>query len=306
MSWRDKQFIGLSIQRPKELKRITALNLVNMVEIKVQQFSQAGFPLYLYRDGYFYPDDKALKKLSFELCDGLEAVQFHLTMGGSINPKIESGLNIGVIEHHEIYLRMFQMFEEMYGNRKIGSVLTLHPPLFKAKKRSRLSEEEAAKNAKIFFAKLDELRISANHQTKIGLENMPDPNSIYGIIGYLPAHFRTMLWDTRSIGVTIDTGHRRLADDFKVSEFIRLGFEVVNCHFQGNRGKSNSNSLNDDIHEFPHGRTESEEENVYGYKNCIRYFRRHRTPVVLEISNLGKYSDEKLIEKVERIKRDLE
>lgn len=306
MSWRDEQLIGFSIKSPKELARIIALKIVNMVEIKIDMFAAAGFPLYFYNDGHFSLNDEMLKKLSLEMCSGLEAVQFHLPMEGSINPKIESGLNIGVLAHHEIYLRKFKMLELMHEKYKIGRVLTMHPPAFRAKKKYLLHEEEAINNAKLFFAKLDELRISEKHQTKIGLENMSDPKTPYGNIGYLPAHFRSMLWNTRSIGVTVDTGHRRLTESFKVSEFIRLGLEVVNCHFHGNHGKTGTDSLSDDTHEFPHGKTDSEEENVLGYKNYIYYLRRHRTPVVLEISHLEKYSDAEIIENVERIKKDLE
>lgn len=306
MSWKKKQLIGFSIKSPKELKRIVGLGIVNMAEIKVQQFSQAGFPLYTYKNGNFYPNDEELKKLSFDMCGDLEAVQFHLVMGRSINPRIESGLNIGVVAHHEIYLRMFEMFEEIYQTYKSGSVLTPHPPVVVAKGKAILPEREAILNAKLFFEKLDALRIAGSHKTMIGLENMSDPKSISGNVGYLTAHFRTMLWNTRSIGVTIDTGHRRLTENFKVSEFMKLGFDVVNCHFHGNPGNINPNSFDDDMHQFPHGKSNEEDKNVEGYWTYIRYFRRHRTPVVLEISHLEKYSDAELIENVERIKKDLE
>lgn len=312
MSWKDRQLIGLSIKSPKELKWIRSLDIVNMVEIKVEQFDRAGFPLYGYEDGNFYPHDDNLKKLSWEMCDGLDAVQFHLPMEKSINCKIESGLNMGISAHHEIYLRKFQLLEEIFQRYKIGSVLTMHPPLIRAKKKNILHEGDAIRNAKIFFAQLDELRLVGNYQTKIGLENMSDPKTVAGNIGFLPAHFKTMLRDTRTIGVTVDTGHRRLTENFKVSEFMKLGFETVNCHFHGNAGLINPDSFVDDTHDFPHGKIADAEENVRGYRNYIRYFRRHRTPVVLEISHLEKYSDAEhfssaeLIENVERIKRDLE
>lgn len=301
MSWKDRQLIGFSVKSPEELKRVVSLGVINMVEIKVQHF-----PLYRYKDGHFYPNDKALKKLLFDMCGDLEAVQFHLVMGRSINPRIETGLNIGVVTHHEIYLRIFEMLEEIYRTYKIGGVLTLHPPVVVAEGRAILPEREAILNAKLFFEKLDALRIAGKHKTRIGLENMSDPKSISGNVGYLTAHFRTMLWNTRSIGVTIDTGHRRLSENFKVSEFMKLGFEVVNCHFHGNPGKIDPDSFDDDKHQFPHGKSDEEDKNVEGYWTYIRHFRRHRTPVVLEISHLEKYSDAELIENVERIKKDLE
>lgn len=308
MSWKDKQLIGLSIKSPKELEWIISLGIVNMVEIKVEHFAYAGFPLYSYKDGHFYPNDENLKRLSFEMCDGLEAVQFHLPMGKGMHTRTEIGLNMGVASHREIFLRMFQMWEEIYRQHKVGSVLTFHPPLFLAKGKSLLSEREMILNAKIFLESLDEFRFSGSYQTKIGMENMSDPKILWGNVGYLPAHFKTMLKDTRTIGITVDTGHRRLAENFKVSEFMKLGFEPVNCHFHGNPGKIDPKSYDDDTHEFPHGKSAEAGENVEGYSTYIRYFRRHRTPVVLEISHLDRYkkNPDELIQNVERIKKDLE
>jgi sugar phosphate isomerase/epimerase len=97
-----------------------------------------------------------------------------------------------------------------------------------------------------------------------------------------------MMKDTRSIDITIDTGHRRLTQEFSIREFLQGGWRVANFHFHGNEGIFNPMDWSDDQHLLPH------KENVKGYDNYLRYFRRHRVPIILEISHLNEYSDREL------------
>ncbi len=101
-----------------------------------------------------------------------------------------------------------------------------------------------------------------------------------------------MLQDTRTIGITIDTGHRRLAQNFSIGKFLSLGFTVNNFHFHGNEGVFNPVDWSDDHHVLPTRENVSANKNAYD--NFLRYFRRHRPPIVLEISHLEKYTDHEL------------
>lgn len=298
--WRQKQQIGFSVKSLAELERIVALGVVNMVELKPEKFASSGLPLYLYLPGggRFAFNDPAIYKVR-DLAKGL-AVQLHLPIEKKIDLADELGLNMGVLEHHDVLLERFRMFEELYESYGLGGVLTIHPPQVFRNGKVLLEEKDALANAKIFFDRLDALRLQWNHQTLIGVENQTDIKLKGGNLGYLPAHFKAMLRETRTIGLTVDTGHRRLAKAFTVREYLALGMPFVNFHFHGNAGEWNPENWDDDEHLLP------TEQNVKGFKNYLRYFRRHRTPIVLEISHLEKYTDAELADFVRKLRKELE
>ena len=284
-AWRRKQRIGFSVKSMEELVRVVALG-VNLVEIKLEKFADSGTPLYFYcEQRYFRMNRKVLRKI-VEICGprGV-AVQFHLPIENAIDLRSEKGINIGVLEHHDVAIARFRMFERIYAQYGIGSVITMHPPVVSVKGEEILDEKTALENAKTFFLRLDKLRMKEDHQTLIGVENQPDKKVLADNLGYLTGHFKKMIRSTRTIGITIDSGHRRLARGFKISEFISISIDVVNFHFHGNAGKFIKENYDDDEHQLP------TEENVTGYKNYLHYFRRHRTPVILEIANLARYTD---------------
>lgn len=307
MSWKDKQLIGFSVKSMEELER-AAMTEVNMVEIRADKFKKNGFPLYFFENGKFILQKSNLANLSSIAHAWNMAVQFHLPIEKNISAagEGENVLNIGIKNHHDAYLLKFLMFEEIYRKYRIGKVLTVHPPLVSVKGKNILRKNRALNNAKIFFDRLDTYRMRESHNTEIGVENQSMPKKMAGNLGYETEHFKIMLRDTRTIGITIDTGHRRLTEGFKVSDFMKLGFPVVNCHFHGNPGIINPKNFDDDTHEFPRGKNGEQGENVKGYWNYIRYFRRHRNPITLEIAHLEKYTDRELSDLVARIKRETE
>ncbi len=296
--WTKEQLIGFSVKNLAELERVVFLGVVNMVELKVEKFASSAMPLYVFGGRRFHINSPALHNVR-SVTKGIP-VQLHLPIETKTDIASEIGLNAGILEHHDILLERFRTLEEIFVSFGIGSVLTMHPPLIASKGKAILEESEALANARLFFNRLDELRIQWSHQTLIGIENQSDVKRAGGNLGYLPAHFKAMLRDTRTIGLTVDTGHRRLTKAFTVREFLAVGMEIVNFHFHGNAGEFNPENWDDDQHLLP------AEDNVKGYKNYLRYFRRHRTPIVLEISHLERYTDAELSEFVRKLKKELQ
>lgn len=230
-------------------------------------------------------------------------IQWHLPVEGKPDCTKESGFNAGIIAHHKSIINRFIFLEAVYQAYGIGNVITMHPVTISVDGQQFLSINEAIRNSKILFDKLDAVRLIKKHRTLIGIENQTDLKQKAGTLGFLPSHFKRMLRDTKTIGVTIDTGHRRLTQDFSIGKFLSLGFTVNNFHFHGNEGIFNPIDWSDDQHVLPTIDNVSANKNAYG--NFLRYFRRHRPSVVLEISHLEKYSNEELKFFLVKFKKEL-
>lgn len=303
--WKREQLIGFSIKSFAELERIVGFDIVNMVEIKPEKFSRNGTPLYGYENGIFTPCHDVLERIRSSAIS--MKIQFHLPIeSGRISESRECGLNIGIKDHWNIYLRKFLMFEMIFKEYHMGNILTLHPPLTTLKGKRLIDDDEALKNAKGFFELLDRIRLEKNHATLIGVENQTDPKVLGGNIGFMPGHFRRMLKGTRTIGLTLDTGHRRLTRttpeklEFRTRDLLATGIPIVNVHFQGNHARFNAKNFDDDEHLLP------DKNNITGYDNHIRWFRRMRPSIVLEISHLERYTDDELVAYVTNLKKELE
>jgi sugar phosphate isomerase/epimerase len=298
--WTKIQLIGLSVKNWNEFIRALLLG-ANMVEIKVEKFAENGLPLYTYRkNGNFIQNRKNLSLINRLAKKNNIAVQLHLPIERCLDLTQEAGINIGFVGHHEIALRRFEILENIYRDFGIGSVITMHPPTISFDGNELIKVEESLENARIFFEKLDDLRLKKNHQTLIGIENQPSPKLMAASLGSNSEHFKIMLRNTRTIGVTIDSGHRLLADKFTVTQLLGFAFPVNNFHFHGNHGEFKADNFDDDEHKLPMP------DNVKGYKNYIRYFRRHRTPIVLELSHLKQYKDEELANFIFNLKCQVE
>lgn len=305
MDWQNRQSIGFSVRSMEELSRIAWIKEkwcddINLVEIKVDRFAKNNTPLYKYdRKKGFTTNNKNLELIAKKLKKSDISASLHLPFENIIDINSETGLSIGVVEHHDIYLRKLEMLEFIFRTYGIGRVLTLHPPQLSSNGKKLLDEKIALENAKIFFNKLDAIRIARRARTIIGVENQSDPKRDGSTIGYLPSHFKTMLRDTRTIGLTIDAGHRRLTKNFSVREFLSLGIPIVDVHFHGNSGNFDPETYDDDEHLPP------TPENIKGYDNYLRFFRRHRVPITLEISHLEKYGPDKFTMIVERLVKEI-
>jgi len=297
-AWMCEQLIGLSVKSWDELMRAIMLG-ANMVEIKFEKFAENGTSFYVYRrNGRFYPDRKNLGRLTSIAEENNISIQSHLPIERCVDVNQETGINVGFLSHHEPALRRFVMLEEIYRERGIFSVNTVHPSTISFDEKQILKIEEALENARIFFEKLDAIRLREKHQTLIGLENQTAPKFLATCLGDHSDHFKKMLRNTRTIGTTIDSGHRLLAEHFTVTELLGFSLPPVNFHFHGNAGEFRLQDFNDDQHMLPM------HENVKGYDNYIRYFCRHRTPIVLELSHLEKYSDKELTDFIANLKRE--
>ena len=300
-AWKNTQLLGFSVKTREEFDRVIGLG-INLVEIRVDKFYTAGTNFYQLKDGKFDWNECAYYHLLGRLNKagrGNTVVNFHLPIEKRICGGHELGLNMSVLEHHDILLQKFIMLEEAFAATGVGEILIVHPPIIPPG-----GEGKALKNAKIFFDRLDVIRLENGHSTKIGLENMTDPKYKTANLGNKPAHFKAMLKDTRTIGLTVDTGHRMLAKDYSMRGALKLGIPMVNFHFHGNKGVFNPKNWKDDQHLLP--TKESGNLGEKAYKNFLRFFRRHRTPIILEIAHLEKYTDSELSEFVENLKKELE
>ncbi len=301
--WNQIQRVGFSVRNIEEMKRVVSLG-ANMVEIKVEKFASNDTPIYSF-DGknQFSRNQSLLKELAdFANSHGI-TIQWHLPVEGRPDCTKESGFNAGIASHRELIIDRFIFLEGIHATHGIGNCSTMHPVTTSVDGEEFLTVNEAIRNSKILFDELDVIRTRDNHRMLIGIENQTDLKQKAGTLGFLPSHFKRMLQDTRTIGVTIDTGHRRLAQDFSIGKFLSLGFTVNNFHFHGNDGVFNPIDWSDDHHVLPTVDNVSANPNAYG--NFLRYFRRHRPPIVLEISHLENYSDGKLRNFLVQFKREL-
>ena len=298
--WMQKQLLGLSVKNLDELKRAIVLG-ANMVEIKLEKFAENGMPFYTYgKDGRFYLKHKNLECIAAIAKKANIVVQFHMSIERCVDLKKDTGINVGFLSHHYVAILRFIMLEKIYREYGIGSVFTVHPPTISFDGKSFLKTKEALKNARIFFERLDEIRLKEKHQTLIGVENQTSPKLKAACLGDHAKHFKKMLRNTRTIGTTIDSGHRLLAKYFTVTELLGFSIPPVNFHFHGNAGVFKAENYDDDEHRLP------TPHNVWKYKNYVRYFRRHRTPIVLELSYLEQYSDNKLMNFITNLKNKTE
>jgi len=302
MEWNKVQRVGFSVRNMAEAERVVALG-ANMIEIKVEKFAQAGTPIYFFK-GHFQRNYDVLKMLKCFAEQNNITIQWHLPVEGSPNVEVESGFNAGIVEHHPLIFKRFCFLESLYRDYGIGRTITMHPVTISVDGEQFLSVNEAIRNSKILFDAMDKLRYKYKNQTLIGIENQTDLKQKAGTLGFLPNHFKWMLKDTRTIGITIDTGHRRLTQNFSIGKFLSLGFTVNNFHFHGNDGVFNPIDWSDDHHVLPTRENVSANKNAYD--NFLRYFRRHRPPIVLEISHLENYTDDELHNFLIHFKQELE
>ena len=297
MNWLREPLLGFSVKSVDEAMRMIRLG-VNLLELKLERFTKSGFSLYDYSYPVFTSNWENVKK--FRKLVGDTVIQFHLPTETTVNIEKETGFNMAFPEFHDLYIDRAIMLEEIYRRYGLGTVHTMHPAQISENGKEFITRKKAIAGSRILLERWDEVRIAGRHQTAIALENMTDAKIKAGYLGYLPRHFARMIRNTRTFGFTIDVGHRRLAKRFHVRDFMALGVPILNFHFHGNTGEFNRNNWDDDQHLLPN------RDNVIGYDAYLRNFRRHRTPVILEISHLENYSDAELREFIINFMKELE
>lgn len=289
--WLEPPRIGFSVKSFFELERVASLG-INLVELKLEKFAENGTPLYFYENGEFTENSDVLMRiLNIAHANDLQ-VQFHLPIEREVSLECETGINVAILDHHRIAHKRLSFLNSMFTFYGIGGVITMHPPTVSFGGKSHITETQALENARIFFEEHDKLRLREKHQTLIGIENQTDKKVLAGMIGYLPRHFKKMLGNTRTFGLTFDSGHRRLTRYFRLGTLLQWSIPIINFHFHGNDGVFSKTDFDDDQHDFV------TKENIFGgekaYENFMRYFRRNRPPVVLEICDLKNYTDDQL------------
>ncbi len=153
--WKQEQLIGFSVKDLKEVKRVSKIKGINMVEIRLSSFAERGMTLYEFKEGIFIPCPDNLARVK-KITQKKLKVQFHLPFENQIDPAQERGLSMAISEHHPFLLQRFEMFNQILIDYGLGETLTIHPPQIVAKGKKIATFTEALKSANSFFWSLDQ------------------------------------------------------------------------------------------------------------------------------------------------------
>jgi hypothetical protein len=295
------QRVGFHVRGMEEFERVISLEGVNLIELKPEKFKKRdGIDLYTF-DGERFTINETVVPFLQRKCEEKGVIaQIHLPFEKKHDPTVEHGLCQGDIKHHDLLLARYDMFGEMLDKYGIGTVLTTHPPANGFRGKILWSVEELLEVGRELYAKLDKLILEKGYKFKVGLENMVAPKKTgTACIGYLPEHIDKLLGNTSEIGITIDSGHRRLNDDMSIAKLISYG-KIVNCHFHSNSAERSEEGYDDDEHVF------ATKGNFPHYPRYIKGFKRRKYPVILEIGNMAELSDEELVRYVRKLRKRID
>lgn len=300
MSWRDEQSIGFSVQSPEDVERSLKAG-ANIVEIKYDKFAENDFPLMHYHLASldFQHQINHENTMKLKGYAGNMKIQAHSALETTIDPTVESGLNIAIPSHWPMYLNKFMVFEEWYQKYGIGPNFTVHPPVISIGGKEIMSKDQAIEMSRLFIKKLDFMRMACCHKTNVLYENQTDPKEKCGCLGNKAIHFREIFKNTITMGICLDTGHIRLATDNTTREMIQVALPILNVHFHGNAGIFDAVDWKDDEHQ------PAAYYNVKGYQNFLFYFMRHRPVVILELASLKAFSDKDLADMIKQYRAEL-
>lgn len=273
--------IGFHARSIRELERVVNIEGINLVELK------PGLIIYSF-DGNKFTVKKDAAKHVKELCGDRISVQIHLPYEKKDYPKTDEGLCQAIRSHHSLILARYDVVGQLLEQYGFGTVLTTHPPAFRIGKKEICSEEEALAAGVELYRNIDCLIKGKGYTFKVGVENMVAPKEVgTSSVGYKPEHIDMLIGNTSCIGITVDSGHRRLSDEMSIAKLFSYG-RVVNFHFHSNSGKRSEKDYNDDEHVL------ATKENLPHYDRYLKSFRRFDLPVVLEIDKLEGLSDKEL------------
>ena len=292
--------IGFHARSTEEFLRVIRIEGVDLVELKPQKFHEKNDASIYYFDGEHFEVNEDLVKKIARLCDGKGiTVQIHLPYEKTCDPSIEGGLCQAVRRHHGLILARYAMFGEMLRKFGIGSVLTTHPPAFQFDGVPFCSEEDALEIGAELYFKLDRLIKHQGYGFQVGIENVVAPKSSgASSVGYTPKHIDQLIGNTSRIGITVDTGHRRLNDEMSIAKLFSYG-QVVSLHFHSNPGEVSDENYDDDEHVF------ATPENLPHYDRYMKGLRRRGLPIVLEIDKLDETTDDELGAYVRNLRSEL-
>ena len=274
--------IGFHARSMEEFKRLVVLPEVSVLELKPEKFTQG---LYHYL-GSFIPNRPILNEISTMAEENHVDLQVHM-------PPDLWGKDIELMYVHSnksdfpFLLDRFSAYLEIYDQYKIGSTITMHPPVFKKDSRQYCNIWYAMDKGNIIYKKYDKMISESGLDVKIGLENMVLPRkkgTMY--VGYESHHFKNLLTGT-DFGLTLDLGHMNLNPEMEVDSFVNQG-NVNNIHLHGNLEVPSNYDYSDDIH-----RMANPIDHTDFYKT-LDIAKKSGVSVICEISKLNKYADEEL------------
>ena len=281
--------IGFHARSWDELVRITSLESVNLVELKPDQLARrSNVHLYNFDGSSFHINDAAAEAIRHITVDRGMAVQIHIPLERFMNPKRDEGLCQAVPAHHDLILSRYEMLGRLLERYSLGTVLTTHGPAFEFNSEPICSPEQAIEYGAMLFAHLDQMISSKGFGFKVGIENVVEPKSTgSSAVGYEAKHIDQLIGNSRNIGITVDSGHRKLSKTMSIRLLASYG-DIVNLHLHSNSGIPNDKYYNDDEHIL------ATPENLPHFNRYIKTIRRQSIPVILEIENLKIHSDDEL------------
>ena len=297
---RKQNRIGFHARNWAELERVVNIEGVGLVELKPEKIRERdNIEMYFYDGKSFVINEPVVKEIK-AMCDEKNIhVQIHLPYEKKCDDSEEQGLCQAEISHHPMILARYEMFGKLLDDYGLGYVLTTHPPAFGFDCKQFWSGQQSLEAGIELYAKVDMLIKEKGYRFRLGIENMVLPKKSGPInLGYKPEHIDKLIGDTSEIGITVDSGHRRLNDEMSVAKLFSYG-HVVNVHFHSNAGIPSVVDYRDDEHIL------STRENLPYYSRYIQTFRRFRMPIVLEIAKLDKFSDEELGRYVMDLRREI-
>lgn len=288
--------IGFHVKSLDEVRRIANLKGANLMEIKPSFFKDRDCPeLYTYENGIFKINHDTAKEIKDVAEENNMQVNLHLPYARKVDINEEDGLCQALKEHQSRILQRYEMLSDLYNNYKIGEIVTVHPPTYMKDGKLVAEMRDAKEHGRELYFALDELIREKGFKYKIGIENMPDPKRDSADLGYEVKHLKHLLGETENIGLTVDTGHRLLADKMSIAKLFALA-PVVNMHFHSNPGIFSHENYDDDEHKL------ATVDNLKNFDRYLTSIRRNKIPVVCEVSHLERIDNKELEDYVEDLR----
>ncbi|NYZ75507.1 sugar phosphate isomerase/epimerase [Candidatus Micrarchaeota archaeon] len=289
---KGEQLIGVKCRSFGDFGVIEMLP-VNLVEVKPHKFEPEK-RLYSFDGSKYFADEENISKLAEAADSAGVKIQFHLPDGdfGAL-------LTAARREHWPRMMNRFELFSKIVEDNGFRREATFHPPFVRLADLVFTDVARGLAEGAEFHKQVSQAVEEGRIGLKLGMENMGDPNEHSEILGYEFSHFTTLLAEAPAIGITFDTGHRRLSERLSFREL--LGFlesrnqsDFIALHFHGNMGRTQFRTHEDDLHLTP------DPTNVKGYQRHLQRLKEKKTPLVLEV-NLDQHSVDSVRMKLEEL-----
>lgn len=286
-------------------KYTNILKIIDGIEIKPDKFKGED-RLFDWEDGKFVYNKQNFDRIKCFADKYNLKVQFHLPFY-----KIEGkSLALEKEEDHDTFLKVFEQYAKVIDDYKLGTTnITIHPPVLEDCSNFDIIKL-ALENANKLFIKLGEKIKVDNWNMVIGVENQPMPktykNDVYSL-GYELDHFNIMLHHTNDyIQITVDSGHRLLADDFSVNRLANWCIEnkkyITNFHFHQNNGpdyEKVAQGKSSDLHHI------AVKDGMNGYYRYLMTSVLECIPLNMEIK-FSNYKTEQILDYVTNLRSDVD